>query len=330
MMSVSVKADVVIPVHGAWDLTRECLLSLRRQTVQHNVIVVDDAGGDETGLEIARHFPEVTLITLTHNSGFGTACNAGIGVGRAPFVVLLNNDAVAHPTFVEELVAVFDSDDGIGSVAPLVLKPSGHVEALGFAIDPTLSGHHRFANATIDQLEKAESFLLCGAYGAAAGFRRTTLDESGLFDENIFMYEEELDLALRLTSSGWKVAAAPKSHVTHYSGGTIGQHSPRQRRHASFSRGYIIRAYKLLGGRAAARVLSIEVLRCVGSVLKYRDLIAVTERVRGWNVGAQAPDHVAGTESAPLLDKRITLLTSIFLRMRLHRQPTTGRQTTSR
>lgn len=319
MMGGPVRADVIIPVHGAWDLTRACLLSLRQQTVPHNVIVVDDAGGDETGQEIALHFPEVTLVTLAHNSGFGTASNAGIRVGHSPFVVLLNNDAVAHPTFVEELLAVFDTDDDIGSVAPLVLKPDGRIEALGFTIDPTLSGHHRFANTTIEQLDKAESSLLCGAYGAAAGFRRATLDEIGLFDENIFMYEEELDLALRLTGAGWTVASAAKSRVTHASAGTIGQHSSRQRRHASFSRGYIIRANRLLWSRAAPRVIAIELLRCIGSVLKYLDLVAVTGRVRGWRVGAQANNRRLPGAYRPLIDRRITLRASISLRIRLHR-----------
>ncbi len=320
--------DVIIPVHGKWNLTRECLLSLRQQSVRHNVIVVDDAGGDETGQEIARYFPDVTVVTLAHNSGFGTACNAGIRAGTAPIVVLLNNDTTAEPAFLEEIAAAFDQDESIGSVAPLVLTLDGRIEALGFTIDRTLSGHHRLKNEPLENLDD-ESFLLCGAYGAAAGFRRIALDDVGLFDENIFMYQEELDLALRLTSARWKIVAAPQSRVTHASGATVELHSARQRRYTSFSRGYIIRAYRLLNGRVAARVITIEILRCIGSLAKYRDTIALTERIRGWKVGAQASARPAGPLTSPSIDTRVTLLQSFLLRIRLNRGRTTRHRTTS-
>ena len=293
--------DVIVPVHGKWELTRECLLALREQTVPHRVIVVDDAGGDETGEEISRHFPEVDLVTLTQNRGFGSACNAGIRHGRSPVVVLLNNDARAAPTFLEEIVAALDGDTSVGSVAPLVLDENNRIQALGISIDVTLTSHHRYEGQPLYSLGGPE-FLLCGVYGAAAGYRREALESVGLFDENFFMYHEDLDLSLRLAAAGWGVAAAPRSLVTHTSGGTTNNGSRSQRRSFSYGRGYIIRAYSLLTTRSALRIITREVLRCIRSVVRYGDVGAIVGRWQGFFAGSRATSRPAITRQSGLVD----------------------------
>ena len=317
--------DVIIPVHGKWELTRECLLALREQTIGHNVIVVDDAGGDETGAEISKHFPEVHLVTLAQNRGFGSACNAGIRHGKSPLVVLLNNDACAAPTFLEEIAAAFSRDATVGSIAPLVLENSDRIQALGITVDPTLSSHHRFQGQPRDSVDGPE-FRLCGVYGAAAGYRREALEGVGLFDENFFMYHEDLDLSLRLGAAGWGVAAAPHAEVTHLSGGTTDNHSRGQRENFSYGRGYMIRAYSLLKTRSALRVLAIETLVCAHNVVRYGDVVAITGRWRGFSAGSRAARRPTLTGSTGLVDSHITLARSVKLRREIGRA--TRRQTT--
>lgn len=302
--------DVVIPTHGGWPVTAGCLRSLARQTIEHRVIVVDDRSPDDTVARLAEEFPAVDVIALERNVGYGSACNIGVRAGRGDVVVLMNNDVEAEPDMLERLVAPFADAPRVGSASPLLFRPDGTVDALGITADATLAGFVRFAGAAPDRLDDEPTALL-GPYGAAGAYRRAALDEVGLLDERIFMYGEELDLALRLSAAGWEAAEARDARGVHLGGATIGVGSARQREHSGFGRAYLLRAYGVLRGRHALWALLVELLVMVGDLVLSRDVAATRGRVRGWRAGAFADPRRRPTRG---IDANIGMVRSIRMR----------------
>ncbi|WP_426519823.1 glycosyltransferase family 2 protein [Diaminobutyricibacter sp. McL0618] len=291
--------DVIVPVYGNWELTRSCLEHLRRQSAAHNVIVVDDAGPDDTVSRLRDGYPEVTVVALERNLGFAGACNAGIRAGSGEIVILVNNDVDAAPDLVERLAAAL-GDPSVGSACPLLLKPDGRVDAYGICADPTMAGFVRFNGATVaEALAKRPSTRLLGPYGAVAAYRRAALDDVGLLDEGIVMYGEELDLALRLSAGGWRSVLVPEARGVHLGGATSGRGSASQRRKAGFGRGYLLRAYGVLGSRYGIRAVVTEAIVCVGDLVLSRDIASTTGRLAGWRAGRSTfvrPGRVPGVD----------------------------------
>lgn len=303
--------DVVVPVHGKWELTAACLDSLANQSVEHRVIVVDDLSPDDT-LSRLRERDDIDVVALDRNRGFASACNAGLSAGKGDIVVLFNNDVVAEPQLLEHLVRPF-SDPRVGSSTPLLLAPDGTVDAYGITADRTLAGFVRLHGADPLDVSRGDAAgRLVGPYGAVAAYRRAALDEVGVLDEGIFMYGEELDLNLRLSAAGWRPASAPDARGVHLGGGTSGRGSARQRRRSGFGRGYLLRAYGVLTSRIAARTLLTELIAVAGDAAVNRDVHALIGRVEGWRAGRST---FRRSRDIPDIDTTIGMVRSLALRL---------------
>lgn len=279
------RVDVIVPVHGGWAFVRRCLAALQEQTVPVNVIVVDDKSPDDTLSQLRREFGSLTIIANETNFGFSVSCNRGIRAGVADIVVLLNSDVVAVPDFAAQTIAAFErAGDRIGSIAPVLLSTDGTVDSFGITADATGAGYVRYHGAAPAQIDATAPSVL-GPYGAAAAYRRRALDESGLLDENIFMYGEELELALRLRAAGWDAIASPYIAGTHIGGASSGKASSRQLYLSAFGRGYLLRVYDVLRGRHAFTALVSEAAVTLVWTVTRRDLIAWRGRRDGWRAG---------------------------------------------
>ena len=115
------EVTVIIPNYNGISYIRECLDSLRAQTMEADIIVVDNASEDGSK-EAVREYDDVRLIELSENFGFCRAVNEGIRVTKTKYLILLNNDTKAEPTFVEELYKAIDAHDDTFSVAPKMLQ----------------------------------------------------------------------------------------------------------------------------------------------------------------------------------------------------------------
>ena len=202
-----VTIDAVVPVYGGWQHVEPCLKALASQTYPVNVIVIDDCGPDDTADRVAAAFPELTLLRNETNRGFAATCNRGIREGSADVVVLVNSDVIAEATLMADIAAAFEAAPAdVASVCPLLTTPAGLVDSQGITADPTCAGFVRFHGAPLSRQNPADPIVL-GPYGAVAAYRRRALDEVGLLDEGIYMYGEELDLALRLRAGGYGTRA---------------------------------------------------------------------------------------------------------------------------
>jgi N-acetylglucosaminyl-diphospho-decaprenol L-rhamnosyltransferase len=309
---MSLSVDVVIPVRNRYELTDSCLRHLRDQTLPHQAIVVDGGSTDDTPTRLPRDWPGVQLEHVDPNSGFPRACNHGAQAGRGEIVVLLNNDVDCRPEFLERLVAPFGRDRRIGAVASLMLQPGERlIDSVGLTADVTLAGFPRLQGLTPEHASD-ERPALTGPAGAAGAYRRTAWEQVGGLDEAIFAYMEDLDLALRLRSAGWKAAAATGAVGVHLGSATYGHRSAWQRRNGGFARGYLLRRYGVLGGRRGARALATEGVVVVGDLALSRDLAALRGRVAGWHAARHRPRLPSPPTEA--IEPAIALRDSLALR----------------
>jgi N-acetylglucosaminyl-diphospho-decaprenol L-rhamnosyltransferase len=312
---VTHSVDVVVPVHNRWELTESCLEHLRRQTLPRTVIVCDNGSTDGTPDRLRESFPDVVVVKVGANLGFSVACNRGVRAGDAEIVVLMNNDVICPPDFLERLVAPLARDERLGSVTSLLLQ-SGEklIESFGLTVDATLAGYPRLRGLHVDALRGPRP-VLAGPSGAAGAYRRQAWEQVGGLDEGVFAYGEDVDLALRLRTAGWMTTEAPDAVGVHLGSATAGGRSAWQRYQSGYARAYFLRRYGL-GVRAAAT----EGLVVLADTLVFsRDLAAARGRVAGWKAARSRPRNPRPPADA--IDARIGFVRS----MRLRRAVFTGR-----
>lgn len=308
--------DVVVPVYNHYELTSDCLAHLARQTRTHRVIAIDDGSTDDTPARLRCDWPETTVIELAANGGYTRAVNRGVAAGIGDYVVLLNNDVQLQPDCLERLVTPLEDDPSVGSVAALMLAPDNHtIDSFGVTADVTLAGFarlrgHPASDAGPDAVGFAQ--VLAGPEGTTGAYRRVAWEQVGGLDETIVAYMEILDLALRLRTAGWHTASAPDARGIHLGSMTYGQRSARQRRLAGFSRGYLLRRYRVLHGRHALRTLLTEALVVGGDLVICRDTQALQGRIDGWRAARGMATH--SSPPADALDRSISFRRSLALR----------------
>ncbi|MGH2865044.1 MAG: glycosyltransferase family 2 protein [Solirubrobacteraceae bacterium] len=288
---MSAAIDVVVPVHGHYELTRSCLQHLAKQTAAHHTIVVDDGSPDDSVVRLRSDWPDVRTIELHVNEGYTRAVNHGVSAGSAEYVVLLNNDVELRADCLERLVRPMEEDARIGSVAAVMLVRGGEaIDSIGVSADVTLAGFARLQGHRAIGAISPEP-RLTGPEGTAGAYRRRAWEQAGGLDEHMRAYMEILDLALRLQSLGWSTAAALDALGVHLGSSTYGRRSRTQRRLAAFSRGYLLRRYGVLRSSAWARTLATETIVVGADALLCRDLEAVLGRLEGWRAAGGLTRH---------------------------------------
>lgn len=295
------KACVVIPTLNARDLLAQALTSLEAQTVQADVVVVDNASTDGTGELLAARFPSVTVVANDRNLGFGKAVNRGVAAAPAgtEVIVLVNNDVVCEPEFLERMLAAF-ADDRVGMVAGVLLQGSapGLVDSAGIELDSTLGSWDMLWNRPLPELAGAAEPV--GPCGGAAAYRVAVFTELGGFDERLFAYWEDVDLALRVRLAGFSCVRAPDARALHRHGATLGAASPAQRRLEAFGRGYVLAKYRVArtGVLMRAKIALLDWPVLVVHLLARREIGPLRARAAGRRAGLQTDPERAPLELA--------------------------------
>jgi N-acetylglucosaminyl-diphospho-decaprenol L-rhamnosyltransferase len=294
-----VRPGVYIPNWNGGEHLARALESLRAQTVEIDVVVADNGSSDGSDQMVAERFPEVRLLRLGENRGFGTALNRAVEAHPADAIVLLNNDAAAEPRFVEALLDGLGA--GVDSVAGVMLQESdpGSIDSAGVVADRTLMGFDYLHGEPVAAAASAPAPL--GPTGGAALYRREAFEAVGGFDERIFLYYEDLDLALRLAARGADCRLAPEARALHAYSAGLGAASAAKYARTGWSRGYMLRRYGVMRDpRLALRTLACEGAIGLGQLFRDRTAAGTSGRLRGYRAGAGLPQREVGR--APLLD----------------------------
>jgi GT2 family glycosyltransferase len=217
---------VIVVTLNNLNLLRNCLRSLRDQDYAAiEIVVVDNGSNEDIGGMLSTEFPDVRMIRLYKNHGFAGGNNRGIETAQGDYVALINNDAVAAPTWLSSLVATAESDPKIGAVASIIIDGNCPEVLDSCGVGIALDGMSRQAmrGNPVPELTQPKDVLLFS--GCACLLRMEALKSVGLFDENFFAYCEDTDLGLRIRRAGWKIVVAPNAYVEHYYSMTVGKFS---------------------------------------------------------------------------------------------------------
>jgi GT2 family glycosyltransferase len=191
------------------------------------VLVVDNDSPDGSAEDVERRFGDrIRLVRAPRNLGFGGGNNLGIRHARGQYVILLNNDAVAAPSFARELVAAAETDTRVGMVAARVLEYARRdvIDTVGHLLYPDGLNRGR-GRLERDRGQYDDCRTALFPSGAAALYARRMLDEIGLFDERFFLYGDDAELGLRGRLAGWACALAPRAVAYHHYSRSTGAYS---------------------------------------------------------------------------------------------------------
>ena len=210
-------------------LLSECFESLRTQVyTRFSTILVDNGSTDGSVDFVRKEFPEVRIIALSENAGFSIANNIAIRSVNSDYVALLNNDAVAHPFWLKNLVTALESTPEAGLAASKILlyEKRDAIDRAGDSYTTAGTGllRGRGADADADAYDQRE--WVFGACAAAGLYRRRMLKEIGLFDEDFFLLYEDVDLSFRAQLSNYRCLYVPEAKVYHKASSSIIHDSP--------------------------------------------------------------------------------------------------------
>jgi GT2 family glycosyltransferase len=280
-----VRPAVYIPNYNGAERIGRALRSLREQSREIDVVVVDNGSTDASLPLLRDEFPEVTVLALTENLGFGPALNRAAAEHPADPLILLNDDAEAEPRFVEALLDA--AAEGVQVVAGVMLQERApeRIDSAGVVADRTLMGFDYLHGEPAAAAASAPDPL--GPTGGAALYDRTAFEAVGGFDERIFLYYEDLDLALRMRAAGARCRLAPGARALHAYSASLGAGSGEKFARTGWSRGYMLRRYGVMSQpRDAVRVLATEGAISAGQLLMDHTAKGLRGRLRGWGDGA--------------------------------------------
>lgn len=226
-----------------------CLSSIQEEAkgIDFEALVVDNGSTDASPEYVALNFPWVKLITNGQNTGFARANNLGLKESNGEFILFLNTDAVICPKALALLLSEIKKDASIGVVAPALLTGErSHQVSFGRRVDffselVKKCFWNAFQGIKLKIWSRRENVRWVSAASMLA--RRRALEEAGGFDENFFLYFEDIDLCYRIKELGWKVVYDPRARVYHQGGSSTSAQKARSRLEYRKSQVYFYRKH---------------------------------------------------------------------------------------
>lgn len=231
----SAALSVILVSYNSLAPLRSCIPSLLKAIPEKEkeVIVVDNNSEDGSREFIRRCHPGIKLIANSRNIGFGAANNQGAAEAHGEFLLFLNPDTVVYSDALVRLLTALKSDQKQGASGPALIQPKAKFQV-------SFGGRVHFFSEMIKKL--GGNFLLSRwskrrrtaknvewLSGACLMVRRDAWNQVSGFDENFFLYFEDIDLCCRLRDKGWKLRYIPSARVFHY-GGVSAESAPMENR----------------------------------------------------------------------------------------------------
>lgn len=217
-------ADVclIIPNWNGEEHLRECLDSVREQTLTPRQIILVDNGSTDGSLKlVAAEYSWVTVIALPANVGFAKAVNQGIRSTNSTYIALLNNDTQLDPDWLATLVDVLRDHPELGMAGSKMLNfyHRNVIDGAGDALTRGGAPFTRGMGEPDDGRYSRREYVFSACAGAAV-YRRIVFDRVGLFDEDFVSYYEDQDLAFRAQLLGFRCMYVPEALCYHKRGAT--------------------------------------------------------------------------------------------------------------
>lgn len=229
------KLSVIIVNYNVKYFLEVCLHSVLRSAagIAAEVIVVDNNSTDDSNKMVREQFPDVTLIENKDNKGFSKANNQGVAIAKGEYILFLNPDTVMPEEFLAKMLGYMDAHPEAGAVGPRLIDGKGQFApdakksfpSLSVAIFKTTGINKLFSKSAyfnkyyavhVGERQTAPVDVLSGCCMLV---RKSAMDKAGgPFDEDYFMYCEDVDLSYRIEKAGYKNIYYPEVDLIHYKG----------------------------------------------------------------------------------------------------------------
>lgn len=217
------KCSVVIPNYNGRQFLTDCLTALSKQTYSDFEIILVDNGSADDSISLAKSLcPDIVIVDMGSNTGFAPAVNAGIKHSNAEYVILLNNDTIVFPSFIENHIKMMEKKPHVFSSSAMMIRNDKR-DLIDDAGDFYCALGWAFAPSKDKKLEMYSVPYECfAACGGAAIYRRAIFEKIGYFDDNFFAYLEDIDIGYRAKLAGYKNIYNPHARVYHIGSGSSG------------------------------------------------------------------------------------------------------------
>ncbi len=258
--------SVIIVNYNGFAFTHQCLESLFRfhTSDSFEVIIVDNNSSDGSQIELPKLFPQINFISLPENKGFGAANNVGAKVAKGNLLFFVNNDTLFIDESLGKLNEILSSQNDYGIVGPKLLNEDRSFQ-FSFGKFPTLGNEHEAKRISNDFLLQSKEEVSSDhpikkdwVTGAALMIKRELFETVGGFDEQYFMYFEDIDLCRRSSAKGFLSLYVPSVHLIHFGGRSYGNKDEQivfeyrrsqlryYDKHNSFLQRFIVRIYIII------------------------------------------------------------------------------------
>lgn len=230
MKTLAKKLSIVILNYNSGDFLIRCLKSLKlaEKELCFEVFVVDNDSSDDSFKEVKIKFPQFQYIQNETNLGFSKGNNVALRKVTSEYVLLLNPDSEVLPGTLKFMVDFMDSYPEAGAASCRVELNDGSLDWAshrGFPTPWTSFKYYLLKDESLYHLTKNdmkkphEVDVITGAFFLT---RKSVLDKVGLFDEDYFMYAEDIDLCYRIKQAGYKIMYVPEVIILHHKGVSSG------------------------------------------------------------------------------------------------------------
>ena len=202
------------------------------QNLTYEIIIVDNASSDGSVEFITEKFPEVNLIANDKNLGFGKANNQALKIAKGKYILLINPDAIVSEDTFTKMISFFESHPSVGLAGCKILNPDGTLQLAcrrsfpgpwtSFCKVTGLSNlfpnSRLFARYNLTYKDENQSYEVDAISGSFMMMKREVYEKTSGFDEDYFMYGEDLDLCYRIQQAGYKVYYVHETQIIHYKG----------------------------------------------------------------------------------------------------------------
>lgn len=226
--------SIVIVNFNVKPFLEQALISIQKATesIETEILVVDNASQDGSVAMIQEKFPEVNLIVNTQNKGFAAANNQALKLAQGRYIACINPDTIMQEDTFSTLIDFFKTHPAAGILGCKILNPDGTLQLACRRSIPTpwvaftkISGLSQFfpqsrlfGRYNLTYLNPDETYEVEAISGSFMLFRQEALNQVGFFDETWFMYGEDLDLCYRFRQAGWKIYYVPATKIIHFKG----------------------------------------------------------------------------------------------------------------
>jgi len=227
--------SIVIVNYNVKDHLDACVASIYKSNggkYKLEIFIVDNNSVDGSSLLIKSKYPDVIFIENDKNVGFSKANNVALKKVTGKYVLILNPDTILEEGTFEKLISFCESNKDAGAVGSKLIQANGKLDlackrsfpSLGVAL-PKIIGLSKvfpkskiFGKYNLTYLDENETYEVDAICGAFMFIPHVVLEKAGLFDEDYFMYGEDLDLCFRIKKSGYKIFYYPEVKTVHLKG----------------------------------------------------------------------------------------------------------------